>query len=62
MFRQLTERETQVFVDWANDNYVPGEEISNLWHPAVRTRCHAINKAYAADPGLEYIAIEMRYV
>ena len=62
MFRELNTSEVQTFIDWANDNYVPGEEVKSFWHPACRRRCHEINAAYAANPGLQDIAIEIRHV
>ena len=62
MFRDLTEAEVLTFRAWADDEYVPGEVISPIWHPVVQARCAEINKAYNADPGLQDIAIEMRYV
>ncbi len=62
LFRDLNKTETQEFVDWANDNYVPGEEIKAVWHPVVRERCKQINAAYRSDPGLFDIAIDMSRV
>ena len=39
LFRDLSEREVSEFKQWAHDNYVPGEEISTVWHPVVQAEC-----------------------
>jgi hypothetical protein len=46
MFRELGDEEGQEFRDWATDNYVPGAEISNYWHPIVKEECEKINKEF----------------
>lgn len=43
VFRELTVAQVASFETWADENYVPGSEISDLWHPVVRARCSAIN-------------------
>lgn len=44
MFRTLDEEEKKQFKKWARDNYVPGEEISEVWHPVVREECARMNE------------------
>lgn len=35
-FRTLTADEEQTFRQWARDNWSPGDEVNELWHPVVR--------------------------
>lgn len=39
MFRLLNEKEETEFRHWARQNYTPGTEISEVWHPVVRDEC-----------------------
>lgn len=43
LFRKLSESELAKFAKWARDNYRPGNEISEVWHPAVRAECERMN-------------------
>lgn len=36
LFRQLSEEEEADFRRWARENYTPGEEVKQIWHPVVR--------------------------
>lgn len=42
-FRTLTPTEETDFRQWARDNYTPGTEVNELWHPTVRDECARIN-------------------
>lgn len=44
MFRTLNEQEVLEFRKWADENYVPGSAISEIWHPVVQVRCAQINE------------------
>lgn len=44
MFRTLNEQEVLKFRKWADENYVPGSAINELWHPVVQVRCAQINE------------------
>ena len=44
MFRSLKEEEVLEFRKWADENYVPGSAISEIWHPVVQVRCAQINE------------------
>jgi hypothetical protein len=50
-FRELDENEVAAFKKWARDNYVRGDQIDPLWHPAVRAECLAINAETAGAFG-----------
>jgi len=39
MFRLLNKQEEAEFRLWARQNYAPGTEISEVWHPVVRDEC-----------------------
>jgi hypothetical protein len=43
MWRTLKDREEFRFRQWARKNYVPGSQISELWHPVVRAECALMN-------------------
>ena len=48
IFRELNQAEAVEFIDWANDNYKPGEDIDrDLWHPVVVRQCDRINQRAA---------------
>lgn len=44
VFRDLSAADVAGFESWADENYVPGSEVSDLWHPAVKARCAVINR------------------
>lgn len=44
MFRTLNEQEVLEFRKWADENYVPGSGINEVWHPVVQVRCAQINE------------------
>lgn len=47
MFRKLTQDELLDFQQWADENFTPNEvDISPLWHPVIRKRCHEIMVDY----------------
>ncbi len=39
MFRLLNKQEEAEFRLWARQNYTPGTEISEVWHPVVQDEC-----------------------
>ena len=43
MFRVLNPEDVEKFRKWARANYVPGSNVNELWHPAVRAECEAMN-------------------
>jgi hypothetical protein len=43
LFRDLGADEADVFRRWARENYIPGQSISQIWHPVVQDECHLIN-------------------
>lgn len=43
-FKKLSPEEEIQFRSWARENYIPGGEISSLWHPVVREECDLINQ------------------
>lgn len=43
IFRKLSNQEIVDFRQWANENYTPGSEISQAWHPVIQIRCAEIN-------------------
>jgi hypothetical protein len=49
-FRKLDEDEEYEFRLWAQMNYVPGERISPIWHPAVQDECGLMNNGLLIDP------------
>jgi hypothetical protein len=51
-FRQLDEKETEEFRQWARDNYQPGDEIKEVWHTVVREECARINEGQHEDPNV----------
>lgn len=42
-FRILNAKQERLFRKWARDNYKPGAEINELWHPVVRDECFIMN-------------------
>jgi hypothetical protein len=45
-FEPLDEQGLAVFEHWARMNYVPGEPVDTLWHPATRVECERMNLEY----------------
>ena len=43
-FRELNAEEEQQFRQWARDNYQPGMEVSELWHPIVRNELEKLKR------------------
>ena len=43
-FKTLDEKEKKEYRKWARENYIPGHNISPLWHPVVRAECDLINQ------------------
>lgn len=39
MFRLLNKKEEAEFRLWAHAHYIPGTEISEVWHPVVQDEC-----------------------
>ena len=48
MFRELSEKEQQVYRAWARENYVPLSPILGIWHPVVQEECARINVGASA--------------
>jgi hypothetical protein len=53
-FRELSLEEAAQFKKWARENYVPGSLINELWHPVVRSECHAINSRQVLNKASDY--------
>lgn len=51
MFRQLTEPEKEKFRQWAQENYIPHSEISEVWHPVIQAECRRINEEIEFQSG-----------
>jgi hypothetical protein len=49
MFRTLNKDEETEFRQWAKDNWKPGDEIKNCWHPVVRDECNNILMYYELE-------------
>ena len=47
-FRELDEKETELFRQWAKDNFTPGMYVNPLWHPVVRETIAGLNDAFDA--------------
>lgn len=46
LHRELSEKETNEFKQWAIANYTPGDRIDrDLWHPVIVAQCDAMNAA-----------------
>jgi hypothetical protein len=45
LWQILDDGQHQSFVNWAADNYTPGNEISGTWHPVIQAACVAVNIA-----------------
>ena len=39
IYRELNPEEEQDFRDWARENFKPGGEVNQAWHPVVRDEC-----------------------
>ena len=37
--------EINAFIQWARENYTPGEPINGVWHPIVQAECVRMNAA-----------------
>jgi len=44
IFRELNKSEINEFKKWARDNYEPGSDVNEVWHPVVRLECDVINQ------------------
>ena len=51
MFRDLDEKETKKFQQWAKDNYKVGQDINAGWYPVVQAEAVKMN-AEAGAKGL----------
>lgn len=52
-FRTLSEQEVLKFRKWADENYLPGSPINELWHPVVQVRCAQINEEVKQSSNVE---------
>jgi hypothetical protein len=43
LHRELNDQEIIQFKAWARENYIPGDHISEIWHPIVQEECILIN-------------------
>ena len=50
-FRVLTEPEAEEFRQWARDNYTPGDDVPEIWHPVLREECERMNVAELTEGG-----------
>ena len=46
MFKELSEQERKDFKQWARDNYRPGGEINEVWHPVIQRECARMDREY----------------
>jgi hypothetical protein len=44
LFRTLSPEEIVAYQKWARENYVPGSEISGVWHPVIQRECVQMNE------------------
>ncbi len=44
LFRELDEKETKEFRQWARDNYRAGQPANECWHPIVRDEWFKLDK------------------
>ena len=44
LFRDLNTEEEQQFRSWARDNWTPGMEINNFWHPVIRDEIRVMQR------------------
>ena len=51
LFRTLPEEEAESFRQWARDNFKPGTEASELWHPIVRAEWARLEAERFIAPG-----------
>lgn len=48
MFRPITtQEEASDFIQWAEENYKPFDEIKGIWHPIIQLACVKINERKA---------------
>ena len=52
LFRVLTEPEAEEFRQWARDNYTPGDDVPEIWHPVLREECERMNVAELTEGGV----------
>jgi hypothetical protein len=45
LFKSLSPEEIAAFQKWARENYIPGNEISGVWHPVIQRECVEMNEA-----------------
>jgi len=43
LFRELDPEEDKDFRQWSRNNYTPGEEIPDFWHPACQDEARRMN-------------------
>ncbi|MCK9429611.1 MAG: hypothetical protein M0R17_06365 [Candidatus Omnitrophica bacterium] len=43
LFSKLRPEEEIKFRKWARENYVPGTNIPEIWHPVIRMECEKMN-------------------
>ena len=43
LFKRLSTEEVEKFVKWARENYEPGLDINETWHPVCRLECERMN-------------------
>lgn len=57
LFRELGPAEEEAFRQWARDNYTPGEEISELWHPTIQAECKRMEEEHLAaqEDSVDYL-------
>jgi len=46
LWRDLPLEEVKEFVQWALDNWKPGTQINNVWHPVVRSTWGKLDEAF----------------
>ena len=53
MFRPITtQEEASDFIQWAEENYKPFDEIKGIWHPITQLACVKINERELGWRGL----------
>jgi hypothetical protein len=50
-FRQLTDKEENIFRQWARDNFSPGMLVKSIWHPVVKDELAKLQKAHDSKQG-----------
>lgn len=51
-FRMLNVEETDLYREWARQNYSPFDDIKGVWHPVIQLECSRINaeESHAINP------------